>query len=107
MNSRKFVSRLLLAAFVCAAFATQSAAQRQPVEASVQKVRAEAAAPRALWKDVRVEFEGNRLFTSERLRELTYECYGRDEREFEPEKFDYCLRTNVLGFVRRSGYLRA
>ena len=107
MNSTKFVSGLLLAAFVCAAFAARGAAQTRQVEASVQKVRAEATAPRALWKDVRVEFEGNRLFTSERLRELTHECYGKDESEFEPERFDYCLRTNVLGFVRRSGYLRA
>jgi len=107
MNSTKFVSRLLLGAFVCAAFAAQSAAQRRPAEASAQKAGAEAEAPRALWKDVRVEFEGNRLFTSERLRELTYECYRRDGQEFDPEQFDYCLRTNVLGFVRRSGYLRA
>ncbi len=108
MNSTKLVSRLpLLAAFVCAAFAPQAAAQRRPAEASVEKVRAESAAPRALWKDVRVEFEGNRLFTSERLRGLVHECYGKDAMEFEPERLDYCLRTHVLGFVRRSGYLRA
>jgi outer membrane protein assembly factor BamA len=56
---------------------------------------------------VRVEFEGNRLFTSERLRGLTYECYGEDEQEFDPEKLDYCLRAHVLTFLRRSGYLRA
>lgn len=109
MNSTKFVSRLLLAALVCAACAARGAAQHRPAEASARKVSAESGAPRALWKDVRVEFEGNRLFTSERLRALTSECYGAGnaEEEFDPERLDYCLRTNVLGFVRRSGYLRA
>jgi len=97
----------LLGVLLCAVFVTPTAAQRQPVQVSAERVRADAPALLSLWKDVRVEFEGNRLFTSERLRELTYECYGKDGLEFEPEKFDYCLRTNVLGFVRRSGYLRA
>jgi len=107
MNVTRFVSRLCAPALACAAFAAQAAAQGQPSGASVQKASAEAAAPRALWKDVRVEFEGNRLFTSERLRELTCECYGRDEPEFVPEKLDYCLRMSVLGFLRRSGHLQA
>ena len=107
MSSTRFVSRLLVAALACAAFASRGAAQRRPAEASAERARAEQAAPRTLWKDIRVEFEGNRLFSSERLRELMNGCYGKDEPEFSPEKFDYCLRTGVLGFVRRSGYLRA
>jgi outer membrane protein insertion porin family len=98
----KFVF-LLVASSLCAA---QAAAQAQTVRVSAEA----GAAPRALWKDVRVEFEGNRLFTSERLRALASECYGRSrgaDEMFEPEILDYCLRVNVLGFVRRSGYLRA
>jgi len=110
MNSTKFVLRLLLAALVCAAFAARAAAQRRPAEASAQKVSAEAPTPHALWKDVRVEFEGNRLFTAERLRALTAECYRRiaeDEAPLNPGLLTYCVESDVLDFVRRSGYLRA
>jgi len=109
MVRAQVVTRLFAAALVCAGIATDGAAQRRPSESSARDVPAEAAAPRALWKDVRVEFEGNRLFTAERLRELAQECYGAGhaDDEFIPGKLDYCLRTHVLGFVRRSGYLRA
>ncbi|MFN2415667.1 MAG: POTRA domain-containing protein [Pyrinomonadaceae bacterium] len=102
MPSRvKFVF-LLVVSSLCAA---QAAAQTQTARVSAEA----GAAPRALWKDVGVEFEGNRLFTSDRLRELMKGCYGggNADEEFQPEKFDYCLRTHVLGFMRRSGYLRA
>ena len=104
--SVKFVF-LLVVSSLCAA---QAAAQTQTARASAGAARAETAAPRVRWSDVRVEFEGNRLFTSERLRELTAECYGRSgkaEQEFDPDMLDYCLRMSVLNFVRRSGYLRA
>jgi len=103
------VSGLLSAASLCAALAGPAAAQGQ--QARTAAVGAPAAnGARAAWRDVRIEFEGNRLFTSERLRGMTTECYERTRRideELDPEAFDYCLRTEVLGFVRRSGYLRA
>jgi len=78
---------LLAAASACGAFAVPAAAQ-----------------------DVGVEFEGNRVFTSERLRVVTTDCLarrGRVEEKFIPEALDYCLRKDVVNFMRRAGYLRA
>ena len=111
MRNRFKLVGLLAIASLSTAFAEPAAAQSPTVRVSDARTRdAEAAAPRATWAQVRVEFEGNRLFTSEQLRRLTTDCYGRSgraEQEFDPRVFDYCLRVDVIGFMRRSGYLRA
>jgi len=58
--------------------------------------------------ELRVEFEGNRVFTSEQLRKATTQCYEASSREaFDVEHLDYCLRRDVVDLMRRAGYVRA
>lgn len=58
--------------------------------------------------ELRVEFEGNRVFTSEQLREAATRCYEAGGREaFDARALDYCLRTSVAGVMHRAGYVRA
>ena len=107
LSRYKFVCLLVTSSL----FAATAAAQTPTVRVARASERAESAAPRVLWKDVRVEFEGNSVFASERLRELTKECYGRragdEQEEFDPEKLNYCLRKLLLDHMRHAGYLRA
>jgi outer membrane protein insertion porin family len=82
MRSLKAAAIILAAACVCAAQAPQG--------------------------ELRVEFEGNRVFTSEQLRKATAQCYaGRNREAFDAELLDYCLRRDVLDVMRRAGYVRA
>ncbi|HWW74788.1 MAG TPA: POTRA domain-containing protein [Pyrinomonadaceae bacterium] len=107
MQSLKAAARLLAAASLCGALA--AAATAQPARAAKYEAE-DAPDANVKWADVRVEFEGNRLFTSEQLLRATNECYeGFDQaaEEFNPDRFDYCLHRGVLAFMRRAGYVRA
>ena len=109
MRSRTTFARLLALAFLCAA-APPAAARQQTARAADDGGRGESAAPRVPWGDVRVEFEGNRIFTSEQLLRVARQCYerGRGPADaFVPDLLEYCVRRGVLDFVRRSGYARA
>ena len=107
MRSFKAAACLLAAASLCGALAAAAPAQT----ARAAKYEAEPATGAGVrWADVRVEFEGNRFFTSEQLRRATAECYAghsRDEEKFKPDLLDYCLRKDLVGLMRRAGYLRA
>lgn len=59
-------------------------------------------------RELRVEFEGNRAFTSEQLRKVVTQCYEAGKREaFDAEALDYCLRKDVVDSMRRAGYMQA
>jgi outer membrane protein insertion porin family len=62
------------------------------------------------WEELRIEFEGNRVFPSEQLREATEVCYRQrrdDDKDFEPQLLEYCLKNDMLDVMRRAGYVRA
>jgi outer membrane protein assembly factor BamA len=66
------------------------------------------AAQQAPPRELRVEFEGNRVFTSEQLRKALTQCYEASGREsFAVEMLDYCLRRDVAALMHRAGYVRA
>ena len=59
-------------------------------------------------RELRVEFEGNRVFTSEQLRGAAIRCYEAGRRKaFDAEALDYCLRKEAVNVMRRAGYVRA
>lgn len=59
-------------------------------------------------RELRVEFEGNRVFTSEQLRRAFMQCYEANRGELLYHGvFDYCLRRDPLNVMRRAGYVRA
>lgn len=83
MQSLKAAAILLAAASLCAAQAPP------PVE-------------------LRFEFEGNRVFTSEQLRKAATQCYeARKGEAFYHGVLDYCLRNDVVEVMHRAGYVRA
>ncbi len=56
-----------------------------------------------------VEFEGNKVFSSERLLKRLNLClakYADSPDEYKANEFEYCLR-NVQSFLRSQGYLRS
>ena len=58
--------------------------------------------------ELRVEFEGNRVFTSEQLRNAVKQCYEAGKREaFDAAALDYCLQKDVVNVMRRAGYVRS
>jgi len=59
-------------------------------------------------RELRVEFEGNRVFTSEQLRRAATQCHeALDRGRAGDEALDYCLRKDVVEVMRRAGYVRA
>jgi outer membrane protein assembly factor BamA len=58
--------------------------------------------------ELRFEFEGNRVFTSEQLRQVVTQCYEAGSSEaFDAAALDYCLGKDVVNVMRRAGYVRA
>lgn len=60
--------------------------------------------------DFRLEFEGNRIFNSQELRNATESCYRErhpGERGFDKELLDFCLKRDTLDLLRGVGYVRA
>lgn len=58
----------------------------------------------------KIEFEGNRVFSSEALRKTLDSCYTRhiDQKGGADNGLrNYCLQTDVLNLIRRDGYLEA
>jgi outer membrane protein assembly factor BamA len=107
MQSFKAAACLLAAASLCGALAATASAQT--ARAAEYEAEAAPGAP-VKWADVRVEFEGTRLFTSEQLQRAMNECYvrvGQGEEKFDPDRLDYCLHRGVLPFMWRAGYVRA
>lgn len=59
---------------------------------------------------LRVEFEGNKIFSSDVLLKKLNSCVARhsnSEDKYDARLFDYCLRKDVQGFMRSQGYLSA
>jgi outer membrane protein assembly factor BamA len=57
-----------------------------------------------------VEFEGNKVFSSDILLQKLNSCagkYSNPEEKYDANLYEYCLRKDVLGFLRSQGYLRA
>lgn len=106
MNGHRIIARLFILAAVCAAGAGVAAARQQTARVARDDGRAAAVVPPVNWSEVQVEFEGNRLFTGEQLLGLAKQCMGDSETSFL-DRLDYCLRRDVVNFMRRSGYVRA
>ncbi|HEX8557963.1 MAG TPA: POTRA domain-containing protein [Pyrinomonadaceae bacterium] len=116
-RSRKAFGAIFAAAPLCVAFVCV-AARAAPVAAQAAQggPAAKHDAPPAggaasvSWRDVRVEFEGNRVFGAGELSATAAECYERARdagREFAPDLLAYCLRTDVRRLLLRAGYVRA
>lgn len=96
MQGLKSAATLLAAACLCALCAPSAAARQMPLDVA--------------WEEIRIEFEGNRVFPSEQLREATEGCYRqrrKDGKDFEPQLLEYCLNNDMLDLMRRAGYVRA
>lgn len=112
MRSRKTLGAIFVVAPLCVALhaAAAAAQQAQHAPAARPDSPAAAAAPSVSWRDVRVEFEGNRVFSAEQLSAAVAGCYERTRdagRELAPELLTYCLRTDVRRLLLRAGYVRA
>lgn len=63
-----------------------------------------------LQPNLRVEFEGNKIFSSDTLLKKLNVCVARhsnSEEEYDVRLFNYCLLKDVLGFLQSQGYLKA
>ena len=112
MRSRQALHSLLAAAALCAALAPPRAAAQARAAWAPEAAGAAGAAPAppSPGGEIRVEFEGNRAFDGERLREVLAECRGRlavSERNRGLALIDYCVRTDLRELLLRSGYVRA
>ena len=59
---------------------------------------------------LRVEFEGNKIFSSDALLKNLNSCvakHSHSEDKYDARLFDYCLRKDVQAFMRSQGYLSA
>ncbi len=58
---------------------------------------------------LRVEFEGNKIFSSDILLKKLDFCVAKssEEDEYDARLFNYCLQKDVRGFLQSQGYLNA
>ncbi len=61
-------------------------------------------------RNFRVEFEGNKIFSSDTLLKKLNFCvakYSDSEDKYDARLFNYCLQKDVRGFLQSQGYLSA
>ncbi len=61
-------------------------------------------------RNFRVEFEGNKIFSSDTLLKKLDFCvakYSDSEDKYDARLFNYCLQKDVRGFLQSQGYLSA
>lgn len=59
---------------------------------------------------IRVEFEGNEIFSSDTLLKKLNSCVAKhsdSEYKYDARLFNYCLQKDVCGFLQSQGYLSA
>lgn len=59
---------------------------------------------------IAIEFEGNKVFPTRQLLDVTSRCVAQgpeSQKGYNPDLYDYCLRHTLANFIRSKGYLRA
>lgn len=63
-----------------------------------------------LQSKIQVDFEGNKIFSSDALLQKLSPCVAKhsdSESKYDANLYKYCLQTTVLDFLRSKGYLKA
>jgi outer membrane protein insertion porin family len=106
----RVVAHIFATATLCAARAVLACGQLTASTASGNEARGKEFEANVRWAEVRIEFEGNRVFKSKELSNTVWVCvnqYRHSDAKFKFDLLDYCLRKDVLDSMRSIGFLSA